>query len=73
MQPYGNVNGDSNVLCYNIGNDYISVQFRGTPRIYRYTYASAGKAHVENMKDLARRGYGLNSYINRNVKYLYEK
>lgn len=73
MQPYFNINGNSNVLCYNIGTNYIEVQFRGTPKIYRYSYSSAGANNVETMKSLARQGHGLNSFINKNVRNLYEK
>ena len=73
MQPYFDINGNSNVLCYDIGTNYIDVQFRGTPKEYRYSYSSAGANNVETMKSLARQGHGLNSYINKNVRYLYEK
>lgn len=73
MQPYFDINGNSNVLCYNIGTNYIEVQFRGTPKIYRYSYSSAGANNVETMKSLARQGHGLNSFINKNVRNLYEK
>ena len=73
MEIYKNVNGDLNVFCYTIGSDFIDVQFKGTPQIYRYTYNSAGKENVDTMKKLAINGCGLNSFINRNVKYLYEK
>lgn len=73
MQPYFDINGNSNVLCYDIGTNYIDVQFRGTPKVYRYSYSSAGANNVETMKSLARQGHGLNSYINKNVRYLYEK
>ena len=73
MQPYFDINGNSNVLCYDIGTNYIDVQFRGTPKVYRYSYSSAGANNVETMKSLARQVHGLNSYINKNVRYLYEK
>lgn len=35
--------------------------------------AIAGITHVNNMRILAARGSGLNSYINRNVKFLYDR
>lgn len=73
MTIYKNINGDSNVLAYEIGNDYIDVQFKGTAKTYKYSYQSTGKANVETMKKLAKNGDGLNSFINRNVKYLYVK
>lgn len=73
MKMYKNLGGNSNIKCYEIGDDYIAVIFFGTPKIYRYTYASAGNYHVENMKELAERGIGLNSYIMNNTRFLYEK
>lgn len=49
----------------------MDVLFYGTPRVYRYSYKSAGVENVENMKVLAEQGYGLNSFINIYVKYKY--
>lgn len=73
MQYYRNLGGKSNVDSYAIGDAYIDVLFCGTPRVYRYSYKSAGVENVENMKVLANQGYGLNSFINRYVKYKYER
>lgn len=72
MIAYRDVDGDSGVLAYDLGANYIDVQFKGTPRIYRYSYQKAGKANVETMKELAQNGNGLNSFINTTVKYLYD-
>lgn len=72
MIPYRDVDGDSGVLAYEPGADYIKVQFKGTAKIYRYSYQKAGRANVETMKELAKNGNGLNSFINKNVKYLYD-
>lgn len=71
MTKYMNVNGNSNVLCYEIGHDFIDVQFNGTSKIYRYSYQSAGLKNIETMKKLANMGHGLNWFINTNVKKLY--
>lgn len=68
---YKDINGDSGVLAYEIGADFIDVQFKGTSKVYRYSYQSAGRESVERMKSLAKSGDGLNSFINNNVKYLY--
>lgn len=73
MQRYLNLGGNSNIEGYEIGDNYISVKFHGTSKIYTYSYASAGEEHVENMKMLARQGSGLNSYIMRNVRNNYER
>ena len=69
---YKNINNDSNVNCYEIGQTYIDVVFCGTNKVYRYSYNKAGVQHVENMKLLAEKGDGLNSYINKFCKYLYD-
>lgn len=72
MERYGNAGGDSGVSAYEIGTDYIKIKFSGTSRTYTYSYRRAGSTHVEQMKQLARRGSGLNSYINRYAKHLYD-
>lgn len=64
-------NSSSGIAAYEVGPDYIVVKFK-TGSTYRYSYAKAGNNHVETMKRLARRGRGLNSYINRYVKHLYD-
>lgn len=68
---YRNLDGDSNVVAYHIGEDYIEVEF-ADGAVYKYTYDSAGAINVERMKDLAEAGDGLNAYIDFNAKYLYE-
>ena len=73
MNLYSNRNGDSGVSAYEIGTDFIRVQFN-TGKIYSYSYnGGAGASNVEQMKILARRGAGLNSYINTNVKFKYDR
>ncbi len=71
MQRYENKGGNSNVTAYTIGLDFIDVQFGGG-RIYRYSYMSAGSDKVEKMKELAKQGVGLNSYIMRYARQDYE-
>jgi len=73
MVLYRDIDGDSGVYSYEFGEDYIDIQFKGAHRVYRYSYQSAGRDNVQTMKRLAQSGDGLNSFINRNVKYLYEK
>lgn len=64
MVPYANRSGESGVLAFEIGTDYILVEFKsGKERYYRYTYASAGEDAIETMKELALAGEGLNSFI----------
>ena len=74
MERYRNSGGDSGVDSYQIGSDYIDVKFNGTIKVYRYSYnGAAGQNHVENMKSLAKKGSGLNAYINNNVKFKYDR
>lgn len=52
MKIYKDIDGDSGVVAYEYGNDYIRVQFKtGSP--YTYNYDSAGRHHIEKMKELA--------------------
>ncbi len=70
MERYRNSGGNSGVLAYEIGSDYILIRFASKSFIYSYSYSKAGQHHVETMKRLAQSGSGLNSYINRYVKNL---
>lgn len=58
--------------AYEILPTAIRVQFKDG-KWYSYSYSSAGMAHVEQMKILAESGVGLNSYIQRKVRKLYDK
>ncbi|PTB87214.1 hypothetical protein C9975_06350 [Thalassospira xiamenensis] len=72
MPIYHDVDGDSGVEAYETGDDWICVTFsKGQQRSYTYTYAVTGADNVEHMKKLAASGEGLNSFINKNVKYDY--
>ena len=55
MTRYLNLGGNSNVKEFFIGEDYIDVVFKDRS-IYRYSYVSAGREHVEHMKILAQVG-----------------
>jgi hypothetical protein len=59
MERYANRNGKSSVAGYEIGYDFIRVQFKGNSKIYTYSYrGEAGQYHVDNMKVLAAQGFG---------------
>lgn len=62
MVPYLNRNGNSGVVAYEIGTDFIRVQFHDKPP-YLYTYDSVGQHNVERMKELAIAGRGLATFI----------
>lgn len=69
-EAYGNRGGNSGVVAFQAGPDFIRVKFHDDC-IYLYTYASAGEANIERMKELAYAGQGLNGYINRHVRNRY--
>jgi len=72
VQNYKNLDGDSGVVRYDYGSDWIEVEFQsGSTRLYRYTNTSAGSANIDEMKRLADLGDGLNSFIMHNVKNRY--
>lgn len=71
MERYANRSGQSGVSAYEIGVDYIRVRF-SSGDTYKYSYRKAGQSNVENMKRLAKKGSGLNSYINTYVKFKYD-
>ncbi len=72
MQPYRDIDGDSGVTRYEIGADFMRVEFRHI-HVYLYTYESAGSANIEQMKRLAVAGEGLATFINAHVRDLYAR
>jgi hypothetical protein len=66
MQTYKNLSGTSGVIAYELGPDYIDVEFKDG--VYRYNYAIPGRQLVETMKTLAASGEGLATFINQNVR-----
>lgn len=73
IQPYADIDRDSNVRAFELGPTWIDVYFHGEPKPYRYSHSSCGSYHCEQLKVLALSGDGLNSYIMRNIKYGYER
>ena len=71
MHRYRNINGNSGVIAYEYDADSIYVMFFDG-FIYKYSYRSAGKKIVEELKRRADLGYGLNGYINRFARNKYE-
>ena len=67
MTPYRHQGEPSGVVAYRSAPDAISVRFvdGGT---YTYTYASTGAAEVEQMKQLAKSGKGLATFISQHVR-----
>jgi len=64
VQRYRNWSGTSGVRTFELGEDFIVLEWDGG-KPYRYTYDSVGKENVEEMKRLALKGSYLNAFINR--------
>ncbi|MDR2982418.1 MAG: hypothetical protein LBV12_09265 [Puniceicoccales bacterium] len=63
MKTYKNTDGNSGVSTYEYGKDWIRIRFKnGTT--YEYRSAKIGVHHLDQMKQLADLGNGLNAYIN---------
>ncbi|HUT97480.1 MAG TPA: hypothetical protein VM054_00215 [bacterium] len=71
MQTYANLGGNSNVVGYELGAGTIIVYFRDG-HSYLYTDASAGPDNIAEMHALAEAGRGLNGFINRYVRKMYD-
>jgi len=72
MTNYSNISGGSGIRAYELGQNHIIVQFRDFS-VYEYTTRSVGSSNLAIMKQLAIQGSGLNSFINRNVKFDYSR
>ena len=70
MEVYKNLGGDSGVVAYEIGSDYIRVKF-SDESIYLYPNGSAESHNIREMQRLARQGQGLNAFINTTVRKNY--
>lgn len=71
MERYRNIDCDSGVQAFEIGQDYIKIQFlTGTP--YIFSYINTGSENIEIMKRLAKSGEGLNAFINTVVKKIHK-
>jgi hypothetical protein len=67
MTPYSNLSGDFGVVAYDVGDDFIKVQFRHSRKVYVYNSAKPGWSHVQQMQRLAAAGRGLSTYISQHV------
>lgn len=72
MHRYKNLSGQSNVVFYEFGSDFIKVQI-GDGSVYLYNTQSTGSADITEMQRLAVAGSGLNSFISRVVKKRYAR
>lgn len=65
FKPYLDVDGDSGIVAYAIGDGWIHVRFE-SGATYAYEAEKLGRRHIATMQRLAMEGDGLNSYIRRN-------
>jgi hypothetical protein len=72
MQRYANRSGHSGVVAYELGADSITVKFTGGDR-YLYDVGSTGADHIARMRELAREGHGLSTYISQHVRERYAR
>lgn len=70
LQRYKNRHHNSGVTAFEIGDDYIKVEFADGP-LYLYTHSTPGMRKVEQMKKLALAGEGLSTFISRHVRDQY--
>jgi hypothetical protein len=72
MRPYGRPDQDQGVVAYDLGADFIRIEFVDGS-IYRYDASRPGVEHVDRMKALAEAGRGLTTYINQHVRENYAR
>jgi len=72
MEKYKNKNGNSGITAYEISDEAIEIMFEDGS-VYLYTYESTGRLPIEIMKKLAKKGIGLTTYINQQIKDNYSK
>ncbi len=67
MERYKDLNGNSGVVGFDLAPASITVYFEDGSE-YLYTSTSAGTSNLGEMQNLARKGSGLNTFINQHVK-----
>ena len=72
FQRYGNRSGGSGVAGYALTDGGIAVKFTNGA-VYLYDRGCPGRMHVTRMKQLAREGNGLATYISRRVGQRYAR
>lgn len=72
MKRYADLNGNSAVAAYELGEDSIKLRFNDG-RVYLYDADSSGAEHVTAMRRLAEAGRGLATYLNKYVRDNYAR
>ncbi len=71
MEHYQNKSGKSPITRFLIEDGKITVWYDDDTS-YSYSYARAGKPIVDKIKELAKSGEGLATYISQHAKFLYD-
>ena len=72
MHRYAEDDHETGVVAYGIGKDSITVLFK-EGWYYLYDKDRPGAHHVKTMKELARQGHGLSTYISQHVRENYKE
>ena len=72
MTAYKNLNGNSGIVDFEIGENHIDIQFKNGG-IYRYHRSVIGDLNFLNLIAAAVIGEGLNSHINKRCRGLAER
>lgn len=72
MKRYKNKDGNSGILFYEAGSNFIIISFKGGGT-YLYDNVRPGSKHVAKMIELAASGEGLATYINKYIRENYAK
>jgi hypothetical protein len=67
LERYKDLSGSGGITGYKFLDDGIMLQFKYRD-LYLYDDKKPGKGHIEQMKILAKRGKGLTTYVNQNVR-----
>jgi hypothetical protein len=69
LEQYEDRSGLSGIELYKENPDgSMDIQFKTSNTLYNYPEGYTGSFNLEEMKRLAAQGYGLNRFINKNVK-----
>ena len=71
MQKYAGQTRRGGVVAFEVGPDWIDVQFT-SGWVYRFSHQRPGPLRVDHMKSLAMSGQWLSTFISRHVKNRYE-
>jgi hypothetical protein len=72
LESYKNLNGNSGIVCYELSEGAILVEF-SNGWLYEYTNASAGRDAIATMHRLAAAGRGLSGFISTTVHDRYSR